>query len=299
MILEPREVKLSTRTGISVKRLLPHAHVRKVGAWVFVDYFGPMAQTDDSMVVAAHPHTGLQTVTWLLEGSVEHRDSLGTIQHIEPGQLNLMTAGSGIAHSELSIGKDGSRYQGNMHGVQLWVALPDSVRQQPPFFEHHAHLPKFAHQGSEIRLLVGDYLGHKAATKVFSPLLGAEITIGPSGKITLPAVAGFEHAIIALTDSAEVNGEAIEPAQATYLETDSADSIHIEAKAEAKVLLLAGEPFGEEIVMWWNFIGRSHEEIVAMRARWNEQDGWIPTINDRIGGWIPAPDLPNVTLRAR
>ena len=256
------------------------------------------------MVVAAHPHTGLQTVTWLLEGSVEHRDSVGTVQHIEPGQLNLMTAGRGIAHSELSIGKDGTTFEGNMHGVQLWVALPDHARNMQPFFEHHADLPVFEHNRAQIKLLVGTWLDHTAATRVFTPLLGAELTIGPTGQATLPLTATFEHVVMPLTGDAQVDGQQIPRGGALYLEPQASESgsdgqFTVVAAPGTEVLLLGGEPFPEPIVMWWNFIGRTHEEIVEFRERWNAQDGWTTPFSDRVGGWIPAPELPNVRIKSR
>ncbi|MEY4312849.1 MAG: hypothetical protein RLZZ319_358, partial [Actinomycetota bacterium] len=135
MIVEPRSVKLTTRTEIEVRRNLPHAHLRRIGAWVFLDHFGPTPQVE-GMTVAAHPHTGLQTVTWLFEGRVDHRDSLGTEQVVTPGSLNLMTAGRAVAHSEKSLaGAD------SLHAVQLWLALPDSVRHMHPTFEHVDEIP--------------------------------------------------------------------------------------------------------------------------------------------------------------
>jgi redox-sensitive bicupin YhaK (pirin superfamily) len=257
-----------------------------------------MPQIEDSMVVAAHPHTGLQTVTWLLEGSVEHRDSLGTIQHIEPGQLNLMTAGNGIAHSELSIGKDQTKYNGNMHGVQLWVALPENQRNEKPFFEHHSELPNFNEENINFHLFAGTYQGHTAPTTLFTPLLGAQLQSENNQASTIPLNLDFEHAILALTGNATINGQEIKQGQAIYLAPYEHDQLTIQADPQTKLLLLGGEPFEEQIVMWWNFIARTNDEIVKMRTKWNTQQ-WLPQFPDQIGGYIPAPELPNVTLRAR
>ena len=160
-----------------VNRTLPHRDRRMIGAWCFVDHFGPDAViTMPGMRVPPHPHTGLQTVTWLIEGAVEHRDSLGSVQTIEPGQLNLMTAGRGISHSEESpVDRPPS-----LHGVQLWVALPDGDRWMEPRFEHHAALPTFAEHGTSLTVLVGELAGERSPAVVHTPIVGAELSWRPA-----------------------------------------------------------------------------------------------------------------------
>jgi hypothetical protein len=297
MQLEPRYVKLSTRTGIEVRRTLPNARKRMIGAWAFADHFGPTPQ-DEGMVVAAHPHTGLQTATWMIEGKFEHRDSIGTIQHIEPGQLNLMTAGRGIAHSELAQANAQS-----LHAVQLWITLPDSVRKMEPAFEHQGQLPEIVLGQAKAKVFAGHlagYQGQDAATTVFTPLLGAELRIQPRAAVEIELNPEFEHGFLNVQGDVVVDGESLPLHSMDYQPTGALQAkLQNVGDEEAIIILLGGEPFEEPIVMWWNFIERSHEEIVEVREKWNTGDSSIPEFVDLIGSRTPAPELPNVTLRAR
>ena len=296
-----RQIKLTTRTGVSVNRTLPHRDLKMIGAWCFVDHFGPTEQTD-GMVVAAHPHTGLQTVTWLLEGAIEHRDSIGSVQEITPGQLNLMTAGYGISHSELSRAEAKS-----LHAVQLWVALPNEARNVAPAFEHRDDLPVVLGDGWQATILVGEFMGKTAKTRAFSPILGLELRIQPNISLDLPVFVGFEYGLLNLGGSVVVNGLETPLSGLTYFSRDDAAAgLTISAGSEvATALILAGEPFGEQILMWWNFIARNHEEIVEQREQWNghlENEAArarFGEFDDEIGGWIPAPELPSVQLHSR
>jgi quercetin 2,3-dioxygenase len=297
MLLEPRLVKLSTRTGAEVRRTLPNARKRMIGAWAFVDHIGP-TQQDDGMVVAAHPHTGLQTVTWLFEGRYEHRDSIGSIQYIEPGQLNLMTAGRGIAHSELAMSDSKM-----LHSVQLWVALPDSARKMQPEFEHLSNLPTLQIGTAKITVFAGalaDHIELRASAKTFTPLLGAELRLPPGSSLSLGLDPSFEHGFLVAAGEVAINGTDVPTTNIELVEVgvERAQVVN-RGTDEAIIILLGGEPFTEPIVMWWNFIERSHEEIVEAREKWNAEDSSIPAFEDRIGGRTPAPELPNVTLRAR
>lgn len=287
-ILEPRIVKLSTRTEVDIKRNLPHAHLRRIGAWVFLDHFGPTAQVD-GMVVAAHPHTGLQTVTWPFAGRVDHRDSIGSQQLIEPGQLNLMTAGRGIAHSEMSL--VGPR---SLHAVQLWVALPNEVRNMEPTFEHVGNPPTFQASGLKAKVFVGELGGVVSPAKIYSPLVGAELQV--SGAAKLPIRSDWEHGVLVVSGSATINGEVVAKDQLFYVEAGVSE---LELSGDFTAILIGGEPFAEPIVMWWNFIARTSDEIVEMRETWNARSDRFGEVHDKIGGWIPAPELPNVTLRPR
>lgn len=286
MIIEPRVVKLTTRTEVDVRRSIPHAKLRKIGAWVFIDHFGPTPQVD-GMTVAAHPHTGLQTVTWLLDGAVDHRDSLGTAQNVTPGSLNLMTAGAGVAHSERSLAGPDS-----LHAVQLWIALPDAVREMRPTFEHVESVPEIAVGEHRARVFIGR-LGEAASpATVFSPLLGAEISVGRHGSIPLEPT--WEYGVLNVGGTMTANGEDI-PTNALWF--SPAGSATLTLSGDGTAILVGGEPFREEIIMWWNFIGRTHDEIEQMRLDWNLHT--YPPIADRVGGWIPAPEMPNVTLTPR
>lgn len=287
VIVSPRIVKLTTRTEVDIKRSIPQPALRRIGSWVFIDHFGPTKQVT-GMVVANHPHTGLQTVTWPFTGMVEHRDSIGSVQVLEPGQLNLMTAGRGISHSELSLNRSDS-----LHAAQLWLALPESVRHTEPSFEHHADLPVLNLGSSSATVFIGSLASAKSPASVYSPLVGAELRI--SGELDLPLEPAFEHGILLVSGNLKVNGNELAVDELAYLEVGEAAHL----QGEGVALLLGGEPFTEHIVMWWNFIGRSHSEIVAWREAWNRQGQDWPSFEDKIGGWIPAPELPNVTLQSR
>lgn len=291
-IVVPREVVLTTRTNIAVRRTVPHRDLRRIGAWIFVDHFGPTTQTD-GMVVAAHPHTGLQTVTWLFEGSVEHRDSVGSVQQIEPGQVNFMTAGRGIAHSEIS-----AKTTGNLHAVQLWLALPDAVRHTEPFFEHRAALPVVSAGGATVTVFAGTLLGVTSPATMFTDSFGAEIILRAGATMTVPLDSAHEVGVLVVDGSAEVNGVETDTTELAFVEPGGS-SVTISTFYGARVILLGGSPFTERLVMWWNFVERTHAEIREAREQWNAEDPRFGIFADNIGGRIPAPELPNVTLQPR
>ena len=240
------------------------------------------------MVVARHPHTGLQTVTWPFSGLMEHRDSVGSIQTLKPGELNLMTAGTGISHSEISMVGPSS-----LHAAQLWVALPEAFRDVAPSFEHHADLPVVTLGDSTAKVFIGSFAGVESPATTYSPLVGVELQV--SGEVKLPITPNFEHGILVVSGSVSVNYQAVAVDELIYLPVGEAATI----SGDGVALLLGGEPFTEHIVMWWNFIGRSHSEIVAWRDSWNAQEPHWKNFEDQVGGWIPAPELPNVTLNPR
>ena len=292
MILAPRIVKLTTRSGIDSQRTLPHRYIRTIGAWCFVDHYGPTDQ-ENAMSVAAHPHVGLQTVSWLFKGEVEHRDSLGSVQIIHPGELNLMTAGNGVAHSELSL-----RSAALMHGVQLWTVLPNSVRECAPMFDHYAQLPTFNAGKSSGKLFIGEFMGLRSPARVFTELVGVELDIAPGSLVEIPLRSDFEYGALLISGDLAINQEELPLHHLDYMSAGS-QSAHMSSTNGAKIVLLGGVPFQEEIVMWWNFIGRSHEEIVKMRTDWNNRANRFPDFDDQIHGRIPAPPLPNVHLNPR
>ena len=212
------------------------------------------------MQVGPHPHIGLQTVTWLLEGEVVHTDSLGTEQPIRPGQLNLMTAGRGIAHAESAQPSTGS------HGIQLWVAQPDATRDGEPAFEHHAALPQVALGAAVATVLVGDLAGTSSPARHDTPLVGVDLAVSP-GTGTIPLRSDWEHALVVADVEVVVDGAPVQPGQLAYLPPGQ-DELGIQATRASRVLLLGGEPFPDDIVMWWNFVARSREEILGARADW-------------------------------
>jgi hypothetical protein len=302
-LLDGRQVVLGgTRAmgtdGLAVSRTLPNRTRRMVGAWCFVDHFDgtrPGAATGAGMHVPPHPHTGLQTVTWLLAGAVLHRDSLANTQLIRPGQLNLMTAGRGIAHAETT--PDGATEP--LHGVQLWVALPDGDRGGEPHFEHHADLPTALDGAGRVRVLAGELAGLSSPARTSTPLVGAEITPSPGQLVTLALRPDFEYAVLAMTGAAEVDGVRLESGPLLYLGRGRTGLRLAGADGGAPtLLLLGGEPFTERIVMWWNFIGRDHDEIVADREDWMAGRRFAPVVGYD-GDPLPAPALPTTPLLPR
>jgi redox-sensitive bicupin YhaK (pirin superfamily) len=269
-----------------------------VGAWCFVDHYGPHDLTTAApMDVPPHPHTGLQTVSWLLEGEVLHRDSLSSQQMIAPGQLNLMTAGHGIAHSEQTP-QPAQRTTQALSGVQLWVALPEASRSVAPHFEHHADLPVLASGGLRAQVIMGSVDGATSDAATYSPLVGADVTIDAGSGGMLPLDPSFEHAVLAMDGAVDVDGRRVGFGQMLYLPPGMHD-VALEAAGTARVLLIGGEPFDEHIVMWWNFVGTDHDDIVAAREGWEAQDIRFGTVHGYDGPWLHAPSLPNSRLTAR
>lgn len=277
-----------------VRRLLPHRQRRMIGAWCFVDHFGPDDVTGrPGMQVPPHPHTGLQTVTWLVDGVIEHRDSLGSYQPIRPGQLNLMTAGHGIAHSEYSPAERPPL----MHGLQLWLALPEDARHGPARFEHHESLPVLPADGVTISVVVGELGSVRSPARVHSPLVGAELRFAEGAEHRLPVDPDFEHGVLVMSGTAAVAGTRLAPGSLLYLGPGHRE-IPIAAAEPARLFLLGGAPFDEPLVMWWNFVGRTHEEIVAAREDWMAGRRF-GTVTGCGADPLPAPPLPTVRLKAR
>jgi redox-sensitive bicupin YhaK (pirin superfamily) len=275
-----------------------------VGAWCFVDHFGPDDVSDSpGMRIPPHPHTGLQTVSWLVDGEILHRDSLGSVQSISPGQLNVMTSGRGIAHSEESP----SPHPPVMHGLQLWVALPEAARHGGPRFDHHQDVPRFEHEGASVTVVVGSVDGVRSPAMAYSPLIGAEIVLAPGAVVRLPLDPAYEYGALAMSGAAEVSGAELKPGALLYLDRGRSGVV-LESPGGARLFLLGGEPFDEPLVMWWNFVGRTHEEIAAARADWERDSAaWAGSAGgarfDAVTGYagdpLPAPDLPTVRLKAR
>ncbi|GID92426.1 pirin family protein [Amorphoplanes digitatis] len=296
-LLEGAPVALGGPRGFEVTRTLPNKHRRMVGAWCFLDAYGPHALAGSpGMRVGPHPHIGLQTVSWLVAGEVLHRDSLGSLQEIRPGQLNLMTAGRGISHSEQTPAAHGPVLQ----GVQLWVALPGAARDVAPSFVHHPDLPVVAAGGLSATVLMGELAGEVSPAACFSPLVGAQVTLAEGGGATLPLRPDFEHAVLVLDGSATVEGARVTPGPLLYLAAGR-QRLRLDAGPRTRLLLIGGEPFDERIVMWWNFVGRDHDEIVAAREAWESRSdgGRFGRVRGYDGPDIPAPPMPTTRLVAR
>ncbi|MDF6066418.1 pirin family protein [Streptomyces sp. NPDC053741] len=291
-LLTPRHVQLGEST--EVRRLLPNLGRRMVGAWAFVDHYGPDDIADEpGMQVPPHPHIGLQTVSWLHEGEVLHRDSLGSLQQIRPRELGLMTSGRAISHSEESP-KPHARF---LHGAQLWVALPGSDRHVEPRFEHHTGLPAVTAPGLTATVILGELDGAASPGTAYTPIVGADLTLTAGAEARLPLDPDFEYAVLSMSGEAEIDGVPVLPGSMLYLGCGRTE-LPLRAASDAGLMLLGGEPFAEEIVMWWNFVGRSHEEIEQARQDWMEGPRF-GEVKGYDGGRLPAPELPPVALKPR
>ncbi|MDT4917118.1 MAG: quercetin 2,3-dioxygenase [Pseudonocardiales bacterium] len=289
-VFEGKEVALGESTV--VRRLLPNLGRRLVGPWCFVDHYGP----DDlaagpGMQVPPHPHIGLQTVSWLLSGEVHHRDSLGSDQLIRPGELGLMTAGAAIAHAEQSP----VPHPALLHGVQLWVALPDAARTTTPAWEHHTGLPALHDHGATATVILGSLGGAQSPGQVHSPLVGVDVALDAGADALLPLEPEFEHAVLVMSGEATVDGAAMTPGTMIYLGCARRD-LSLSSGSGARLMLLGGAPFEEQIVMWWNFVARSNDEIVGARAEWMTGSAF-PDVDGFDGYRLPAPELPTGRLK--
>ncbi|MDZ5446954.1 pirin family protein [Micromonospora sp. 4G57] len=291
-LLKPRIASLGST---AVRRLLPNLGRRMVGAWCFVDHYGPDDIAEEpGMWVPPHPHTGLQTVSWLHEGEVLHRDSLGSLQTIRPRELGLMTAGRAISHAEQSP----RQHAALLHGAQLWVVLPDAHRDTAPAFEHHAALPTLnSPDGLHATVILGEIDGMRSPGTTYTPLLGVDIALADGADVRLPVEPDFEYAVLTMSGVTRVDDVLLEPGSMLYLGCGRRE-LRFEADTDAGLLLLGGEPFDEKIVMWWNFIGRSQQDIEQAREDWMSGDRF-GAINGFDGQPLPAPELPPTPLKAR
>ena len=292
----PRDVPLGGLRAMTVRRTLPNRSRTTIGPWCFIDHYGPddVAHTG-GMSVPPHPHTGLQTVSWLFEGEVQHHDSSGAQATVAPGSINLMSAGQGISHSEVSTSP------GVLHGVQLWLVLPDSSRHDPAFFVAEM-IERHQHDDGSLQVFLGSLQGISSGVPQAWPGLGAEFSLEPRGTMTLEVEASHEHAILLDSGSITVNGDGVKHHELGYL---APGSHHIDltntTDAPARGLILGGQPFEEEFVMWWNFIGRTHEEIEDFRNQWQAS---LTGASGPFGNLthmppLPAPEMPGVRLKAR
>jgi len=294
--LAPRMVPLGGVRAMDVRRTLPDRRLPTIGAWCFLDRFGPDVVR---MRVEPHPHIGLQTVTWPLVGEIRHRDSVGSDVTLRRGQLNLMTAGEGISHSEYSVPEDAEP----LDALQLWVVLPESARHGAAGFEQHTSLPGLtlaADAGTDATgiVVLGEFAGVRSPATAYTPIVGAEISVPAGSRVPLPLDAAWEHAVLLVEGDATVEGETVEVGSMLYL-GDSRTSTAVTSAGGALLFVLGGEPFEEDLVMWWNFAARTHDEIVAARDDWEagaDRFGRVVTHGDER---IPAPEMPHVRLAPR
>ena len=260
--------RLSARTAIvgtdtPIARVLPQAERRTIGAWCFLDHAGPVSfAPGGGLRVGAHPHTALQTFTWMLEGEVMHNDSLGHRQVVRPGQVNLMTAGHGIAHTEESLPD-----QTRLHAAQLWIALPAHAADIAPRFDHYPDLPRWQQDGVDVVLLAGEWQGRRAPALVHTPLVGADLFSAGGAQVTLPLDPAFEYGLMPLTGPATAQGEALVQDELLYLPPGGTE-LALDLPAGTRAILIGGEPFTDDITIWWNFVGHSKAAISQAHRDW-------------------------------
>ncbi|MGV9410147.1 pirin family protein [Nocardia sp. NPDC003693] len=296
-----REVPLGGVRGVTVFRTLPQRDLPTVGAWCFLDNFGSgSAANPAGHDIDPHPHIGLQTVTWPLDGRIRHRDSVGSDVEIQPGQLNIMTSGRGIAHSEYRVPGHESGA-----GLQLWIALPDESRWVAPHFEQHRDLPEFelstdGRPGVLGTVLIGTLGAVASPAKAYTPIVGADLRARDGADVTLPLNPAFEYAVLVVEGALTVEDSRAEPGGLLYLGSDRTE-LRLHETTGARLLLIGGEPLDENLVMWWNFVARSHDEIEAARNDWEKHD--LERFPDIAGHTpdqrIPAPPLPGGRLQPR
>jgi quercetin 2,3-dioxygenase len=282
-IYPAREVKLGE---MPVARALPVKGRRLIGPWCFLDRFGPLAfAAGTPMDVAPHPHIGLQTVTWLVDGEVVHNDSLRNEALLRPGGVNVMTSGRAIAHAEQTP----ARHSGRLDGVQLWTALPDDSRDGDAQFQHLAEVPVLELPGGVVHLFSGTLAGSRSPAQHFSDLVGADLIVHPGHPLAVPLDTSFEHAVLVLGGSCVLDDQPLDPGALYYLGTQRTEAT-FSAATGARVLLIGGPPFPETILMWWNFIARTPDEIRLAREDWegHRRFGDVPAYK---GPRLPAPEL--------
>jgi quercetin 2,3-dioxygenase len=304
LLLESREVPLGGVRAMSVHRSLPQRDLPLVGAWCFLDRFGPQVTR---MRVEPHPHIGLQTVTWPFAGDIRHRDSVGSDVLLGRGALNLMTSGAGISHSEYSVGEEAVP----LDALQLWVALPEGRRHGVPAFERHESLPSvtlpaLSGPAAQATVVLGELAGVVSPAGVYTPIVGAEIRVAAGSRVRIPLRADWEYAIVGVEGVATVTTGI--PSSDPTVELDrrhllylgmQRDHVEIVVDADALLFLIGGEPFEDDVVMWWNFVGRTHEEIAEAREAWEAGGARFGHVVGHGAERVPAPPLPGVRLTQR
>lgn len=296
-ILTPRDVPLGGPRAMRVQRTLPQRQRSLIGAWCFADHYGPEdVRVRPGMDVPPHPHTGLATVSWLFDGQIEHRDSAGVHAMVNPGELNLMTAGAGICHSEVSTSATTT-----LHGVQLWVALPESARHGARAFDHYAPEPIPLAAGT-LRVFLGSLGGASSPVRTHTPLLGAQLDLPAGSSAELAVDPTFEHGVLVDEGDVHIVEQTVRRHELAYQGTGyTTMRVHNIGPGPARAVLLGGPPFAEELLMWWNFVGRTHDEIAEYRSQWQAESDRFGGVSGYTGSLrrLPAPPMPATRLRPR
>lgn len=285
-VFERHPGRETTLGGLPIRRVLPLRGRRLIGPWCFLDRYGPLSFTDRKpMDVAPHPHIGIQTVSWLLEGEIVHRDSLGYEALVRPGGVNVMTSGSGIAHSEETPAPN----SGRLSGVQLWIALPEEARNGAPSFQHLAEVPRLDVRGGEVCIFAGDAGGVDSGAERYSDLAGLDGLVAPGEVLELPLDASREHGVFVLSGEAELEGEPLETGTLYYLGCGRGE-VSFRSDSGARLLIVGGKPLAEPVLMWWNFVARTPDEIAQARSDWEEGRRFGP-VRGYAGARLSAPAL--------
>jgi len=284
--------------GFAVRRALPSAHRRMVGPFIFVDQMGPASfRGGEGLDVRPHPHIGLATISYLIEGEMLHRDSLGSVQTIRPGEVNLMTAGSGIVHSERT-GPEVRASGGPLFGLQTWIALPTAHEEMDPTFAHHGadELPHIADAGTDFTLIVGSGGGLTSPVKVLSDMVYAQILLAPGARYQV-STEHVERAIYVVEGAVEIVGQtgSFAAGELVVFKPGAEIVLRGTGPGQARLALFGGEPFPEGRHIYWNFVSSSRERIEQAKADWREQRfAHVPEEHE----FIPLPpDVPSVRVR--
>jgi len=282
-----RETQLGS---LGITRALPIKERRLVGPWCFLDRYGPLTFSQGKpMDVAPHPHIGLQTVSWLLEGEVLHHDSLGYEALVRAGGVNVMTAGAGISHSEESP----ESHTGQLNGVQLWVALPDQDRHVAPSMQHIEKVPAVELREGIVQVFAGNFAGAVSPARHYSEIVGADVQLYP-GELNIELNSEYEHAAFVLSGECAIGGQKLEDRTLYYLGSKRSE-IRFSSRGGGRLMFIGGPPFPETILMWWNFVARTCEEIAEARADWERHHARFGEVRAYKGSRLDAPSLNRVS----
>lgn len=295
--IEVREGRTAKIGQLNVLRVMPTKRRRTIGPWCFVDLMSPEdVERPPPIEIGPHPHIGLATVTWLFGGLVLHSDSLGSEQPIRPGELNLMTAGHGIAHAEQGLDTEATAETGGVMGVQMWLAQPDAQREGRSAFQHLDSLPEVELDNGGARVLIGGYESERSLAVFDHPAVGLDVTF--SSHTLLVTRSEFEHGIVPIDRAMKVEDVIVEPGSIAVIPPGH-DQLRLETRGgPGRVMLLGGLPLGEQVKMWWNFVARTEEEITSAWRDWQmhntDRFGPVPSDLARIDAprppWIQRTD---------
>ena len=272
--------------GFNARRSLPHEEVMTVGPFIFFDHLGPAVFAPGKGVdVRPHPHINLATVTYLFEGALLHRDSLGSVREIYPGAVNWMSAGRGIVHSERSPQSDRD-IESTLHAIQIWVALPEEDEETEPWFRHYPaeDIPSWTENGVTITLIAGSAWGHTSPVETSSKIIYLDLLFAPDSKLILPVDRDSERAIYSVTEGLSVGGVELQQHRLALLSSDR--EVEISANTSARCMLIGGESLGKRY-KWWNFVSSSQKRIERAKRDWQNQN--FPQVPEETE-FIPLPD---------